>query len=131
MGKRDRAVDLGSLGGDCAEAANLGDEPKKFVDRHLGVGGCVLRQVAEFPFDRNRVGSDVKAVDHGGAGVGTQEASEHLHRGRFAGSIGPEETENFSTTDRKGDATYGSIGTVCFDELFDFNHVDKGGDRPS
>jgi len=72
---------------------------------------------------------DVDAANGGRAGVGPDEAGEHLHRGGFAGAVGAEETEDFAAVDGEADAVDGALGAVGFNEAFDFDHGKEVGVR--
>jgi hypothetical protein len=122
MGESEDVFDAFALGGRVAEAADLGDETEKFFDSHLGVSWRAFREIAELAFYRDGVDCDVDTADGGRAGVGSDEAGEHLHRGRFTGTIRAEKTEDLAAVYFETNAVHGALGAIGFNEACDFDH---------
>ena len=127
MGESEDVLDPFAFCGRGAEAADLRDETEKFFHRHLGVSRRAFGEVAELAFYGDGVDGDVDAANGGRAGVGSDEAGEHLHRGRFAGAIGAEETEDLAAVYFKTNAVHGTLGAIVFNEACDFDHGLKRG----
>src|SRR5581483_8026685 len=105
------------------EAADLGDEVEEGARRHVAVAGRALREVAEPGLGRLRALGHVDADDAGAAGVGLQEARQHLHGGRLAGAVGPEEAQHLAALDLKGNAV---DGDDVAEPLFQIGSFDQG-----
>ena len=105
-----RLLDRGghaALGLGAIEAADLRNEVEECKGSHVAVAGRALRQVAELRFRQPRVLEHVHAGDAGAAGVGLQEAGEHLHGRRLAGAVGAEKAQHLALLHAERDAIDG------------------------
>ena len=97
-----------------AQAAQFGAKIEEPIDRHVGIGRSIFRQVADEPFGRDRVVNHVESAHQDGACGGGDEAGEHPHRSGFAGAVRPEESEHLPAFNGKGNAVHGPFWTECF-----------------
>ena len=71
-------------------------------DAVLAIQRDAFGQVADAPADLERVAQDVEAGDAHRAGTRRQVPGEDPHRGRLAGAVGPEETDDLPLRDLEG-----------------------------
>ena len=65
----------------------------------------------------------INVVDEHRSGSGPYEAGDHLHRGGFSGTVGPQESKDFSSVHLEIDTVNSIDGSVLFVEGLDFNNV--------
>ena len=97
------------------EALEIADEIKVFVDGHIHIKRGLFGQITDVAFGVDRIFQDVYAVDLGGAGGGGEVTRQNVHRRRFAGAVGPEETDEFTVVDGKRDVVNGFLVAVVLD----------------
>ena len=126
VAEADDALDVRLLLRGGAVAPGFRDEAEKLLDGHLGVGRRVFRQVADQALDDDGFGRDIVAGHQREAGGRTEKAGDHLHRGRFAGAVRPQKSEDVAAPDREGDAIHRAEGPVVLNQTFDFDHGNEG-----
>jgi len=70
---------------------------------------------------------DREAADFGVAGARRDEAGDHAHGRRLAGTVGPEEPEDFALFDGEREVIDHELGTELFGEFVDFDHRWRNG----
>jgi hypothetical protein len=104
------------------QAAQLGGETEESLHRHVGIGGGVLRQVADEALRLQRLLAHVVAADGDAPRAGRHEAGDHAHGGRLAGAVGAEEAEHLAALHREGDVVHRALGAERLYQVFDFDH---------
>ncbi len=120
-GRLDRLVDRG-LDFRGRDAAHFRGETEEGLDRHVGVEGGRLGEVADLRLGLDLVFLDVGAADADAALRRGEVSGDHPHRGRFAGAVGTEESEDLALLDGEGDSVDRHLGAEVFVEIFDFYH---------
>jgi hypothetical protein len=120
-GGLDRPVDRG-LDFRGRNTAHLRGEPEEGLDRHVGVKRSGLGEIADLRLGLDLVFLNVGAADADAPPRRGEVSGDHSHRGRFAGTVGAEKSEDFSLLDGKGDPVDRHLGTEVFVEIFDFYH---------
>ena len=100
---RDRGVDL----------VQARHERQKLAARELRVQIGRLREIADTTLDLARLVEHVEAGDVCGATARPHQARQHADRGRLAGPVGAEETEDLPGTDLESDVASGDEFAVA------------------
>ena len=121
----DRALDAALRVG-AAESARVRDEAEELLDRHVGVRGRALGQVAEGALGGDRVVGEADALELDGARGRLEEAGDHAHGGALARAVRPEEAEHLSRGDLEVDPAH---RMDVSESLFEFPGDDSTGHR--
>src|SRR5262249_38017207 len=115
-GAGDRAVDR-RASCDRGDVAHARHEVEGRVDRHVGMPGRRLGDVAETPARRDPASCEAEAVDACLTGVGGEHAGEDAERRRLAGAVRAEETRDLAARDVQRDAVDGGAPAEALGEL--------------
>ena len=123
----------GRFGAGGGHAAQLGHHEQVLLHEHLGVERRVLRQVSDLALDALTVARDVEPADRDRPGRRLDEARQHLHDGRLPGAVVPEEADDLSALDPKGNAVDGYDRVVLSADVIKRDHgaCDWRGGAPS
>ena len=104
------------------EAFELGDELEVPAHRQLRVERRGLGQVADLLLRLEGRLEDIEAADLRLARGRRHEASEDLHRGRLAGAVGPQKTDDLALGDAEAERVDRDAVAVALGEVADFDH---------
>ncbi len=107
-------------------AFERGSVAEVFMDPHIAVEGGAFREVSEMLAGLDGLFEDIKPGDGGVARRRGKVAREHAHGGAFSGAVGPEETDDLSLVNFKGNIAHSCEPWVALGEMDDFDH--KQGD---
>jgi len=119
-------IDLGT-----AHASKFGRESQEAVDGHVRIAGSAFGQVADQFLGRDGFFGNVMVTDAYPTRGGREKPGDHAHGRRFAGAIGPEETEDLATADREGNSVHCPLGPELLDQIFYVNHCQSRGVKTS
>ena len=114
----------------------LGAEVQILTDGHVGVKRRLIRQVADAPLGLLGLFQNVVAVDDDLTLRGGQIAGDHIHRGRFAGTVQTQQTADLLRLNGQVQVVYRSLRAVALDQIVDLDQigfllaVDVSGMRP-
>ena len=95
--------------------------PEEGARGHVAVAGRPFREIAELRLRQLGELQHVDAGDTGAAGVGLQEACEHLHGGGLSGAIGAQEPQHLALPDSERDAVDGDDLAETFLQIGSFD----------
>jgi hypothetical protein len=120
-GSRDGHVD-GFRGCCILQAAYAGDEGQELQGRHVRIGGCAFRQIADAALGFELLFDHVVTADRDPALAWGKEPGDHFHGGGFAGSVGTQEAKHLTLAYTQSDAAYGCEVSEPPDQVFDDDH---------
>ena len=104
------------------KAIDAGREFEELTHVHVEVQGVVLRQIAYLAADFQGVVVDAVAAD-GGFALGWRDvASENLHEGGFAGTVGTEQTDHLTFLNSEADIVDSPLTVVDFSYIVNLYH---------
>jgi len=101
------------------EREGLKDGHEVFFDGEFTEDGGFLGEVADASPGAlvHREVGDFFFVELDDAGIGTDEADDHVEAGGFAGSVGAEETDDFTLLDGDGDVIDDLAATIALGDF--------------
>ena len=92
-----------------AQTAHIGCEIEKGNYRHVTVGRCGFRQIADAALGLQRMVDHIEAADRDLPARRRDEAGDHAHGGRLASAIGAEKAQHLATRHFEGNIVHGAF----------------------
>ena len=105
------------------DALDLGDKRQIFGHGHIRVQRRRFRQVTGSTLGFDRLVEDIEPRDDSLAIRGGHVSRQDAHRGRFPGTVGPQESENLSALGAKAHVLDGGQAAEPLGEVLDLDHV--------
>ena len=97
-------------------------EPEESRDGHVGIEGSGLGKVSDFAFCLLRFLGNRDSADADVSTVSRDEAGDNPHGSGLPGSVGSEESKNFSLLYREGEVVYCGLVPKLLGEIVYFDH---------
>src|ERR1051326_3236322 len=99
------------------DAVEARDVAQVFPPREIVIKSGIFRQIADAPFDFDRLARWIEAADAHAAAARLRQAKQHEDGRRFAGAVRAEKAEDLALIDPEGKAVDGDQVAVTFGEI--------------